>query len=188
MTAIEKELKAIDLWLARNRQAEADYKAAEAKTRKAEAALQKFYANGPHKKKKSGRPSFWKSPQGLFFVMEVDDIRKDRNCKITKAIKSVRNKTIQRTKWCQADGLKGPVAAATLAKLPDDQLPVRYQEARRYWSFLIDPESHQREEQSLKRNFDEAFSAWSAALTAWQSLIEEARPLKDSARRALDFS
>jgi hypothetical protein len=51
--------------------AQAERRAAEINQRmanleKAKAALMKFHASGPRKKKKSGRPGFWKSPHGFF--------------------------------------------------------------------------------------------------------------------------
>jgi hypothetical protein len=190
MNENKRTLRRIELWLAKNRQAEAECNTAEANVRKAEAALQKFRTKQPHEKKKSGRPGFWKSPHGLFFVQEVDRVRKKRNGKIASAIRIVRTKTFQRSRWCQARGLRDPIIeqrAARLMRLSGPALQVRYQEARRYWMFLIAPELHQKEEESLKRNFDEALSAWGAASTAWRKL-GEACPNITLTRNPYDFS
>jgi hypothetical protein len=153
----EKRRRLTEIELAEMQQARAAFE-------KAEAALHKFYAKGPHKKKKPGRPGFWKSPEGHLFVLEVDRIVKERGCKIAFAIRIARKKTIEWSKWVQTDRLKGlMIARATrLAKLTDRQLETRYQEARRYWSFLIDPEAHQKGEETLRRNFDQALAAWRA--------------------------
>jgi hypothetical protein len=175
MNEHKRALRTIELWLAKDRQAEAECNTAEANCRKAEAALHRFYTKQPHKKKKSGRPGFWKSPHGLFFVQEVDSVRKKQNCKIAFAIETVRRKTLKRSRWWQARRLQNPIIerAARLMRLSGPALQVRYQEARRYWMFLIAPELHQKEEESLKRNLDEALSAWRAASTAWLNLAEE---------------
>ena len=53
--------------------------------------------------------------------------------------------------------------------------------------FLIAPELHQKEEECLKRNFDEALSAWGAASTAWRKL-GEACPNITLTRNPYDFS
>jgi hypothetical protein len=77
-------------------QAEANCKTAKADFRKAEAALHKFYATGPRKKKKSGRPGFWKSSDGLSFVWEVERLRKERRFKnraIRAAVKQIRQRS-----------------------------------------------------------------------------------------------
>ena len=66
MNENKRTLRRIELWLAKNRQAEAECNTAEANVRKAEAALQKFRTKQPHEKKKSGRPGFWKSPMAYF--------------------------------------------------------------------------------------------------------------------------
>ena len=101
---------------------------------KAEAALMKFYKRGPHSKKKSGRPSFWKSPHGCFFVWEVETILEERKCKIATAIRTAKKNTIERGKRSKARGYTDPIIAraARLAKLSDEQLQVRYQEAVSY--------------------------------------------------------
>jgi|SRR6516164_9536868 len=153
----EKRRRLTEIELAEMRQAQAAFE-------KTEAALHKFYAKGPHKKKKPGRPGFWKSPEGLFFVLEVDEIVKERGCKIAVAIRRARKETIKWSKLVQTDRLKRLMIAraARLEKLTDRQLETRYQEARRYWSFLIDPGAHQKEEKTLRRNFDQALAAWRA--------------------------
>jgi len=181
-------IRELDLWLARNRQAEAEFNRAEANFRNAEAALHAFRIKQPHEKKKSGRPGFWKSPHGLFFVQEVDRVRKKRNCKIAFAIDVVKKKTLQMSRWRQAHSLQNPYmekTAATLARLSRSALQVRYQEARRYWRFVLAPELHQEEEDSVHRNFDEALSAWRAASTAWRHIIDEHSTLT---RNPYDFS
>jgi hypothetical protein len=66
MSEDKRALRKIELWLSKNRQAEAECNRAEANVRKAEAALRKFRAKQPHKKQKPGRPGFWKSPRGPF--------------------------------------------------------------------------------------------------------------------------
>jgi hypothetical protein len=87
---------------------------------KAEAALMKFYTRGPHKKKKSGRPTFWKSPHGLFFVQEVERIAKERKCKTATAIRAARTATIRWAEQAEARGIKGPVIARA-ARLANSQ-------------------------------------------------------------------
>jgi hypothetical protein len=182
MNKKEKELEITELELAKIRQAETDCKTAEANFRKAEAALHKFYATGPRKKKKSGRPSTWKSPQhGAFFVQQVEDLAKKRNWTTAKALRNVSKQL--------GIGTTNPVIAraARLASQSLDELQVRYSEARRYWKFLMDPESYQREEQSLQRNFEEAFSAWDEAATALRYLVR-ASLVRIGARNPYDFS
>jgi len=171
---MNEELRIIEMKFAEMRQAEANF-------RKAEAVLQKFYAKGPKQKEKSGRPPFWKSFHGLFFVKEVDDFAKKRkSCKVAFAIKTVKNR------WCQS-GLKDLITVATLAKLSHEASQVRYQEARQYWLFLLDPESYQKKEQSLQRNVDEALSAWGAATTALKYVVR-ASQVRIGARNPYDFS
>jgi hypothetical protein len=165
------ELRTIDLKLAEMRQAEARFN-------EAETALQKFYAKGPQQKKKSGRPPFWKSFHGLFFVKEVDDIVKEKNCKITFAIQILKKK-----RWRALDS----VSAATLAKQKDDELPVRYTEARKFWSFLLNPEAYQKEEESLRRNLREAATVWAEAATALKYLVRTSL-VRIGARNPYDFS
>jgi hypothetical protein len=129
---------------------------------KAEAALMKFYTRGPHKKKKSGRPTFWKSPHGLFFVQEVERIAKERKCKTATAIRAARTATIRWAEQAEARGIKGPVIAraARLARLTDDAaLQSRYQEVRKFWLFLVDPEAYRREQEILEYNFQQALAA-----------------------------
>ena len=167
----------IELEWAKIRQAETHYERAEAKARKALAALLKFYAKGPREKKKSGRPGFWKSRHGLFFVQEVERIARERQCKTVTAIKEARKATAERAKQAaKADGIKDPLIAlaAILAKQSHEELQVRYQEARRYWLFLIDPESHQKQKQSLENNFNEANSSWTEAIDTWATAWREA--------------
>jgi hypothetical protein len=178
-----KELGITELELAKIRQAEVDCKTAEANFRKAEHALHKFYATGPRKKKKSGRPSSWKSQHGAFFVRQVEDLAKKRNWTTAKALRIVSKQP------SKAYSTTNPVIAraAKLANQSLDELQVRYSEARRYWKFLIDPESHQREEQSLERNFNEALSAWDEAATALRYLIR-ASLVRIGARNPYDFS
>jgi len=76
------------LWATRAEMAEFEQRVANFE--KAEAALMKFYKRGPHSKKKSGRPSFWKSPHGCFFVWEVETILEERKCKIATAIRTAK--------------------------------------------------------------------------------------------------
>jgi hypothetical protein len=120
--------------------------------------------------KKSGRPGFWKSPHGLFFVWEVEGIMKERKCKTATAIRAAKKELIRAGQMSKAYGARNHLAiarAARLIQLTDDAaLQSRYQEARRYWLFIIDPKAHEKEEQSLKRNVDEALSAWNKALDA----------------------
>lgn len=102
---------------------------------KAEAALMKFYTRGPRTKKKSGRPGFWKSSHGFSFVLEVENIVKERKCKISTAIRAARKKTIQWSKQSKARGFSDHPAiarAVRLAKLTDEELQTRYQEARKF--------------------------------------------------------
>jgi hypothetical protein len=130
--------------------------------KKAEAALMKFYARGPRTKKKSGRPRFWKGPHGLFFVQEVEKIKKERKCKTVTAIRDARKEITRRSKLAKAYGIKSdPIIAmaAILAKQKHNELQVRYQEARKFWFFLIDPEAYCREEAALHRNFEQAIAA-----------------------------
>jgi hypothetical protein len=49
--------------------------------------------------------------------------------------------------------------AARLAKLSDEQLQVRYQEARKFWLPMVDPEAYEREREALERNFEQALAA-----------------------------
>jgi len=189
-----KELEIIELELAKIRQAKGDCKTAEANFRKAEAALQKLYATGPRQKKKSGRPSFWKSQDGLFFVWEVEGLRKERRFK-NRAIRAALKQAKKRSEMVKAYGIKDSVIARESAILANQShLQVRYSEARRYWKFLIDPESYQREEQSLQRNFNEALSAWNEALSAWGEAVTALRYLvraslvRIGARNPYDFS
>jgi hypothetical protein len=184
-----KELGITELELAKIRRAEVDCKTAEANFRKAEAALHKFYATGPRKKKKSGRPGFWKSPDGLFFVSEVERFRKERKFK-TRAITAALKQTKRWSELAKTYGTKSdPVIAraARLANQSHNELQVRYSEARRYWKFLIDPESDRREQQSLERNFDEALSAWDEAATALKNLVRTSL-VRVGARNPYDFS
>jgi hypothetical protein len=183
MNEKRKELGIIELELA---QAEADCKTAEANFRKAEAALHKFYAMGPRQKKKSGRPGFWKSEDGLSFVWEVERLRKERRFKI-RAIRAALKQIKQLREQAQACGEKDDPVIARAARLANSRLQVRYSEARRYWKFLIDPESHQREQESLERNCDEALSARDEALTALKYLIR-ASLVRIGARNPYDFS
>jgi hypothetical protein len=103
-----KELGITELELAKIRQAETDCKTAEANFRKAEAALYKFYATGPRKKKKSGRPGFWKSQDGLFFVSEVERFRKERKFK-TRAITAALKQTKRWSELAKTYGINDPV-------------------------------------------------------------------------------
>jgi hypothetical protein len=133
-----------------------------AEMRQAEIALERFYAKGPHKKKKPGRPGFWKSPHGCFFVWEVERIKKERKYKTAAAIRKARKETIDWAKLAKAYGIKDhPVIAraATLAKQTNNELQVRYQEARKYWLFVIDPEAYRREQATLQYNFEQALAA-----------------------------
>jgi hypothetical protein len=183
-----KELGITELELAKIRQAEVDCKTAEANFRKAEAALHKFYATGPRKKKKSGRPSSWRSPHGLFFVQEVEDLAKKRNWTNAKALRIVSKQL------SKAYGTTNSIIARA-ARLANQSRPplargaiqVRYSEARRYWKFLIDPESYQKKEQSLQRNLDKALSAWGEAATALRYLVR-ASLVRIGARNPYDFS
>jgi hypothetical protein len=131
--------------------------------KKAEAALMKFHASGPRKKKKSGRPSFWKSPQGLFFVIEVESFKKNHKCKKTAfAIREVRKKTIQRARRLKARGIKSPdiATAERLQRLKiDAALQSRYQEARKFWLFMIDQEAYRQKEATLQYNCEQALAA-----------------------------
>jgi hypothetical protein len=134
-----------------------------AEMRQAETALERFYAKGPQQKKKSGAPAFWKSPHGCFFVREVERIKKERKCKTATAIRKARKETIEWAKLAKACGIKDhPVIAraATLAKQTDNELQVRYQEARKYWLFVIDPEAYRREQATLQYNFEQALAAY----------------------------
>ena len=139
MNEDERALRTVELWLAKNRQAEANCNRTEANFRKAEVALQKFRARGPHKKQKPGRPGFWKSPAGLLFVREVDSVREKRNCSIAFAIKTVKLKAIRWSRWYQARAPRDLIMETVkrLARTSCSALQVRYQEARRYWSFLL---------------------------------------------------
>jgi hypothetical protein len=176
-----KELGITELELAKIRQAESDCKTAEANFRKAETALHKFYATGPQKKKKSGRPGFWKSSHGVFFLQQVEDLAKKRNWTTAKALRNV-------NKQLGIDTTNPVIArAARLADQSFDELQVRYSEARSYWKFFIDPESSQRKQQSLERNFDEALSAWDKAATALRYLVR-ASLVRIGARNPYDFS
>jgi hypothetical protein len=105
-----KELEITELELAKIRQAEVDCKTAEANFRKAEAALHKFYATGPRKKKKSGRPSSWKSPPGAFFVQEVEDLAKKRNWTKAKALRIV-SKQLRIGPVAELVGIEGGVVS-----------------------------------------------------------------------------
>ena len=172
-----KELEITELELAKIRQAKVDCKTAETNFRKAEAALHKFYATGPRKKKKSGRPGFWRSSDGLSFVLEVERLRKERRFK-NRAIRTTLKQTKQWSELAKACGIK---------ELAKSHIQVRYSEARGYWKFLIDPESYQKEEQSLQHNFDEALSAWGEAVTALRYLIRAAL-VRIGTRNPYDFS
>jgi len=152
--------------LAEKRSSEYEAKTAEIKRRsahfeKVKAALYKFYGSGPHPKKKPGRPSFWKSPHGLSFVWEVEKIVKERNKKLAPAIRAAVERTKRRAKRSQRYGSKNPeiARAARLAEQTDEELQVRYQEARKYWLFVIDPEAYQREREILEDNFEQALLA-----------------------------
>jgi len=124
---------------------------------KANSALMKFYAARPRPKKKSGRPGFWKSPAGCFFVEEVERIKKERNCKTATAIRAAKKNIIR---WAKLIKDNTSIAlAAKLVKLPDQELQIRYQEARKYWLFIVDPEADERELEALKRNFKQALAA-----------------------------
>jgi hypothetical protein len=128
---------------------------------KAKAALYKFYASGPHPKKKSGRPGFWKSPPGLSFVWEVEEIAKERKCKTVAAVLAARKQTVRRAKRSQRYGTKSPAieAATVLEEQSRNELQVRYQEARKYWFFLIDPKAYQKEREILEYNFEQPLAA-----------------------------
>jgi hypothetical protein len=133
---------------------------------KAIAALNEFYARGPHPKKKSGRPGFWKGPHGCDFVLRVETIKKERKCKTATAIRAAKKEFIRWGQMAKAYDKSAVLRAARLAMLTDDAaLQSRYQEARKYWLFVVDPETYEKEEQSLKRNVDEALSAWRKSLT-----------------------
>jgi len=180
------------LWATRAEMAEFEQRVANFE--KAEAALMKFYKRGPHSKKKSGRPSFWKSPHGCFFVWEVETILEERKCKIATAIRTAKKNTIERGKRSKARGYTDPIIAraARLAKLSDEQLQVRYQEARRHWLFMVDPEAYQREEEALQCNLEQALRALEELApkknpkrsgTYWVSIVDEFE-----ADRGVDFS
>jgi hypothetical protein len=129
---------------------------------KAEAALMKFYARGPRTKKKSGRPGFWKSSGGLAFVEQVEEIAKERKCKIATAIRIARKKTLQRAERSKASGFTNDPAiarAARLAKLSDDALQARFQEARWYWLFMVDFDAWRQKQEKLNRDYDQALAA-----------------------------
>ena len=132
-----------------------------ANLKQAEAALMKFYASGPRKKQKAGRPSFWKSFDGFFFVQQVERIRKERKCKAAAAIRAAAKELIRWGEQGKAYGMDkaGIARAARLAKLTDNELQVRYQEARKYWSFVVDSEAYEREREVLEHNFEEALRA-----------------------------
>ena len=137
---------------------------------KAEAALMKFYAARPREKKKSGRPSFWKGPAGSFFVLEVERIKKERKkCKTATAIRVAKKNLIRLGQLFKTSGTGDSTSialAAKLAKLTNDQeLQSRYQEARKYWLFIVDPEADERELEALKRNFKQALAASQEAST-----------------------
>ena len=130
---------------------------------KRQAALTRFYKRGPHSKKKSGRPGFWKSPHGCTFVLEVERIKQERKCKTATAIRVAKKELIQWGQQLSKTYSKDNPAiarAARLVRLTDDAaLQSRYQEARRYWLFMVDPEAYQREEEALQRNFERALQA-----------------------------
>jgi len=131
---------------------------------KAKAALSEFYRRGPRSKKKSGRPGFWKSPHGCSFVWEVERIKRERKCKTATAIRVAKKELIQWGQQLSKTYSKDNPAialAARLVRLTDDAaLQSRYQEARRYWLFMVDPEAYQREEEALQRNFERASRRW----------------------------
>jgi hypothetical protein len=127
--------------------------------RKAEAALSKFYARGPRAKKRLGRPRFWKSPDGLSFVWEVERIKKERKCKTTAtAIRAAKKQLIRQGQLSKTS----EAVAARLAKLTDKELQIRYHDARNFWRFVVDPEAYNREREVLERNVDQALTAWRA--------------------------
>src|SRR5262249_25437513 len=145
----EMRLAVAEMRLAEMQKRRAKAKQARLTFNKAKAALEKFNAKGPRKKKKSGRPSFWRGLEGLMFVSAVQKIIKERGCKTAAAIRVAARK--RREAW----GNTGPVAARLTKALKDRQLEVRYQEARRYWSYVIDPE-HQKKREALRRDLDQA--------------------------------
>jgi hypothetical protein len=139
---------------------------------KAKAALMKFYAARPREKKKPGRPSFWKGPAGSFFVLEVERIKKERKkCKTATATRVAKKNLIRLGQLFKTSGTGDSTSIALAAKLKltnDQELQSRYQEARKYWLFIIDPEADERELESLKRNFEQALAA-----------LQEAAPKKN---------
>jgi len=154
------------LWAYQAELTESQAKLTESKQRianfeKAEAALMKFYRRGPHTKKKLGRPAFWKSYDGFSFVRQVEKVLKERKCRIVTAIRIAKKLTIERGKRSKARGYTDPAIAraARLAKLSDEQLQVRYQEARKFWLPMVDPEAYEREREALERNFEQALAA-----------------------------
>jgi hypothetical protein len=168
------ELRTLELKLAEMRQAEAKFN-------EADAALQKFHAKGPQLKKKSGRPPFWKSFHGLFFVKEVDEFAEKGKSKVAFAAKVVRDR------WCKPHSPEDPSTIATLAKQTHEELQVRYQEARNFWLFLLNREAYQKEEESLRNNRNEAYTAWVEAITSLRYLIRALR-VRIGARNPYDFS
>ena len=141
---------------------------AEEACKKAVAALNRFDAKGPHSKKKSGRPGFWKSPEGALFVQEVDYIveeckKRGRNISLKAAIEEVRKKTSELSKWAKTDdGLNRSLSArvARLGNLRGRGAEVRYQEAKRYWRFSLNPDEHEKEREILERKVRESLAVW----------------------------
>ena len=87
------------------------------------AELERSLAKAPIEKVKLGRPEFWRGQGGLSFVLEIKMIRKQKRCNIGMAI---------------SVALKNPLNAH-LKKYDPEQLKQRYQEARAYWAFSLNP-------------------------------------------------
>jgi hypothetical protein len=141
----EKRLSENERLLSESKQRTAETKQRLANLEKAKAALMKFYARGPHTKKKSGRPGFWVTPDGCSFVWEVERFKKKRKCKTAFAIIQVRKKTIRSANQLKARGIKSPIIAraARLERLANDaSLRRGYEDARRFWLFMVDPEAY----------------------------------------------
>jgi hypothetical protein len=185
----EKRLSENERLLSESKQRTAETKQRLANLEKAKAALMKFYARGPHTKKKSGRPGFWVTPDGCSFVWEVERFKKKRKCKTAFAIIQVRKKTIRSANQLKARGIKSPIIAraARLERLANDaSLRRGYEDARRFWLFMVDPEAYRQEEAALQYNFEQALAALQGGTPARNPL--DFSRVEGRTRNPYDFS
>jgi uncharacterized protein YukE len=153
---VERHRAAIKAAAADLRQASSAIEQAQQHLAKCRAELQRFIAKGPTMKKKTGRPGFWRGHGGFSFASEVDQIRAEHRCGIAQAI---------------AKALKDPLNAH-LRKHSARQLQRRYQEARSYWAFTLDPYGFAGSIYRLETRIGKAESDYEAAVKQHHAVQE----------------